>query len=57
MCSLIMYKTKNMSDNVILVNGRMLKFVAECYKNQRMCNNSLNNYANLFEFILVCYKI
>ena len=32
-------------------NGAMLKFVPDCYKNQRMCNKAVNNYAHALQFV------
>ena len=46
-----------MCDKVILENSGMLMFVPNYYKNQKMCNNSVDNYAHALEFVLDCFKI
>ena len=40
-----------MCDKVILENGGLIKFVADCYKNEKMCNKAINNYAHTLEFV------
>ena len=39
---------------VILENGGMLKFIPDCCKNQKMCNNAVDNYAHELVFVPVC---
>ena len=39
-----MLRYKEMCDRVILENGGTLTFILECYKNQKMCNNVVDNY-------------
>ena len=34
----------------------MLKFVPDCYKNQRMCNKTVDKYANALLFVPNCCK-
>ena len=34
----------------------MLMFVPNCYKNQKMCNKAIANYAHVWEFVPNCYK-
>ena len=31
-------------DKVITENGGMLKFIPDCYKNQKMCDKAVDNY-------------
>ena len=38
-----------MCDKAILENEVTFMFVSECYKNQKMCNKAVDNYA--LEFI------
>ena len=45
-----------MFDKAILENGGTLKSVSECYKNQEMCNKTVDNYAHALEFVPECYK-
>ena len=45
-----------MCDNVILENGGTLKSVPDCYKNQKMCNQTIDNYHHALEFVSECYK-
>ena len=40
---LAQYKTQEMCDKVILENGRTLMVVLNCYKNERMCNEGVDN--------------
>ena len=44
-------ENQEMCDKVILENGDMLKFVSHCYKNKKMYNNAVDNYAHAAEFI------
>ena len=37
-------------------NGAMLKFVSDCYKNQKMCNDTVDNYVYALQFVPNCYK-
>ena len=37
-------------------NGAMLKFVPDCYKNQRMCNKAVDTYAHALQFVPNCYR-
>ena len=46
-----------MCDKAILENGRTLKFVPGCYKNQEMCNKAVDNYPHMFQCVPECYKI
>ena len=34
----------------------MLKSVPDCYKNQEMGNEAVDNYPHTLEFVLKCYK-
>ena len=34
----------------------MLKFVSDCYKNQKMCNDTVDNYVYASQFVSNCYK-
>ena len=45
-----------MYDKAILENGGTLKYVYDCYKNQKMCNKVVNNYLHASEFVPECYK-
>ena len=38
------YKTQRICDKVTLENGGTLKPVSNCYKNQEMCNEAVDNY-------------
>ena len=44
-------ENQEMCDKVILENGDMLKFVSHCYKNKKMYNNAVDNYAHTVELI------
>ena len=46
-----------MCDKVILENGGKLTFVPDCYKNQKMCNKAVDNYADALGSASDCYKI
>ena len=41
------YKTQEVHDKIILENGEILKFVSDCYKNQKMCNKVVDNYSHV----------
>ena len=45
-----------MCDEPILENGGKLKSAPNCYKNQEMCNKTVNNYPHASEFVLECYQ-
>ena len=42
-----------MCDKAVLENGRQLKSVPDCYKNQEMCNKAVDNYPHILEFVPV----
>ena len=48
------YKTQHWRHKVILENVGKLKFVLYCYKNQGMCNKSVENYPHALEFVPEC---
>ena len=45
-----------MRDKVIPENSRLLKYIPDCYKNQKVCNKAVRRYFHALEFILKCYK-
>ena len=45
-----------MCDKAILENRRKLKCVADCYKNQEICNKPDDSYTLALGFFLECYK-
>ena len=49
------YKTR-MCDKAVLENGGMLKTVPDCYKNKKIRNKAVDNYARALEFVPDCYK-
>ena len=46
------YKTKN--DHI--ENGGMLGFIPDCYKDQKMFNNAVDNYFHALRLANDCYK-
>ena len=42
-------------DKVILKNGGT-KPVPDCYRNHKMCNKAVDNYAHALEYVPKCYK-
>ena len=45
-----------MCDKTILENDGTLKPVANCYKNQEICNEAVDNCLHALEFVSECYK-
>ena len=45
-----------MCDKVILKSSGTLKFVPDCYKNQKMCNKAVDKYPHAVEFVPEFYK-
>ena len=45
-----------MYDKVILDNGVMLWFIIDCYKNQKLCYNAVDNCSHALEFVPDCNK-
>ena len=45
-----------MCDKAILENGRTIKCVSDCCKNQEMCNKAVYNYPHALEFVPECYE-
>ena len=41
-----------MCDKTILENGGTLKSVPDCYKNQEMCNEAVDNYSHVLNWFL-----
>ena len=46
------YATQRIGDKAILENGRTLKSVPDCYKNQEMRNKAVDNYPHGLKFAL-----
>ena len=46
------YTTQRIGDKAILENGRTLKSVPECYKNQERRNKAVDNYPHGLKFAL-----
>ena len=44
-----------MCDKAIPENGRTLNSVPDAYKNQEICNKSVDNYPNALEFVSECF--
>ena len=40
---------------VVLENAG--KFIPDCYKNQKMCNKAVDNYAYALEFVPICLRL
>ena len=51
------YKIQQMCDKAILENGRTLKSVPDCYKNEVMYNKVVDNYPNALEFKACVIKL
>ena len=45
-----------MCDKVIIEKYRMLGFIYDCYKNQKMCDKAADNYSHALRFISYCYE-
>ena len=45
-----------MCDKAILENDGTLKFSSDCYKNQRMHSEAIDNYCHALKFVPECYK-
>ena len=41
-------------NKVILENGGTLMFVPDCYKNQKMCYKTVDNYTHALEYVCDC---
>ena len=50
------YKTQTMCKKAISENGRTLKSVTDCCKNQEIGSEAVYNYPHWLEFVLECYK-
>ena len=46
-----------MCDKVLLENGGTLVFVADCYRNLKMCNKSIDDYVHVLEFVLIAKRL
>ena len=42
-------------EKAILENGGILKSASDCYKNQEMCNEAVDNYPHALEFVPECF--
>ena len=45
------YLLRYVADKVSLENSRTLKWVPDCYKNQEMCNKTVDNYPIALDFV------
>ena len=52
----IVYVPNQFKTQVNLENGGMLRFIPNCYKNQKMCDKAIVNYFHPLEFAPDCYK-
>ena len=52
----IVYVPNQFKTQVNLENGGMLRFIPNCYKNQKMCDKAIVNYFHPLEFVPDCYK-
>ena len=46
-----------MCGKVILEKDGMLRFVSDCYKNQKISNKVVNTLSSAIQFVSQCYKI
>ena len=46
-----------MFNKVFVEKGGMLGLIPECYKYERMCEKSVDNYSHAFRLVSYCYKI
>ena len=45
-----------MCGKTVLENGRTLKFVPNNYKNQKLCNQAIDNYVDALEYVPNCFR-
>ena len=45
-------KTQRICDKAVVKNGGTLKFVSGNYKNKTMCNQAVDNYVDVIEYVL-----
>ena len=45
-----------MCDKTILENSGTLNSVSDSYKNQKICNQAVDNYSHILEFVPNCYN-
>ena len=45
-----------MCNKVILENGCMLRFIPDCYKNEKICDKDVDCYSYALKFVPDCYK-
>ena len=45
-----------MSDKVIIKNGRIFRFIPDCYKNKNMCDKAVGSFSHALEFVSDCHK-
>ena len=46
-----------MCDEAILENSGTLKCVPDCYKNQEICNEAVDNYRHALQSVSECFMI
>ena len=51
------YKAQEMCDNVILENDRILRFIPNCYSNQKMYKKSVNTNPSPIQVFSECFKL
>ena len=50
-------RTQEMCDNVILENDRILRFIPNCYSNQKIYNKSVNTNLSAIQVFSECFKL
>ena len=45
-----------MFNKVIIENGGILKFIFDCYKDQKMCDKAVDNYSHALKTASDCFK-
>ena len=48
------HMAREMADKFTLENCWMLRFIFDCYKDQKICDNVVCNYYHGLEFVLNC---
>ena len=46
------FKTQRICDKAVVKNGATLKFVSGNYNNKTMCNQGVDNYVDVIEYVL-----
>ena len=54
---IVMYVSDWWDSKKFSANGEMLRFIPDCYKNQKMCDKAVDNHFHALEFVPIAIRL